>query len=128
MPQYRKRKSCKSHGERELKELFDQLKVGYMKEVRFEGCKSPKGKYLRFDFFLPDYNLLIEYQGMHHYKPINKYKRAIAVHKTTVEHDLLKVRFCQNNNISLLCIPYWDRCKMRELISAKIIENNSRGE
>lgn len=119
---YRKRKSCRSHGERELKEIFDELNVRYMKEVKFDKCKSPKGKHLRFDFFLPDYNLLIEYQGVHHYKPINKYYRAQIVHRKTVEHDKLKIQFCDKHNIPLLQIPYWEREKIREIVLGRIGE------
>ena len=34
----------------------------------FNDCKR-KNK-LRFDFYLPKYNVLIEYDGMQHFKPI----------------------------------------------------------
>ena len=39
--------------------------IKYKRQYKFDNCKN---KYkLRFDFYLPDYNIAIEYDGKQHY-------------------------------------------------------------
>ncbi len=59
---------------------------------------------------------------MHHYKPINKYRRAKIVHEKTVKHDEIKREFCRSNNIELLEIHYKDKDNINEMLSKKIKE------
>ena len=113
---YRKRKSCKSHGERILKELFETHNITYIKEKTFDNCRNSKNNLLRFDFYLPNYNILIEYQGKHHYEPINKYAKAKRVHQTTVIHDSIKSEFCSKYNFKLIQIPYWEQSNIESII------------
>jgi hypothetical protein len=77
----------------------------------FDGCKD---KYkLRFDFYLPEYNLCIEYQGAQHY--CNKMTRNIygeneerskELLKSQKRRDKIKREFCKKEKIRLLAIPY----------------------
>ena len=67
---------------------------------------------LRYDFYLPDYNLLIEYQGKQHYQPVNFHgalseDQQYSNYKRQQYHDWLKYNFAIKNNYSLLYIPYW---------------------
>ena len=67
---------------------------------------------LPFDIYLPDFNVLIEYQGEQHYHAISfessddkkRYDKLIY----TQRHDEIKKEFCRKNKIPLLCIPYWE--------------------
>lgn len=95
-----------SKGEKRISELLDNWTIRYIREYKFSDLKSPRGKPLRFDFYLPDFDLLIEYQGHHHYRPINKYKRAKVSHEKTVIHDKIKSEYVKNKNLKLVCIPY----------------------
>jgi hypothetical protein len=116
----RRRKSCRSYGERDVRAVLEELGIKYTKEKTFDECRNGKGNLLRFDFFLPDYNLLIEYQGIHHYKPANKKYRAKIIHEKTVTHDGIKSQFCSSKSIELLCIPYWERQEIRDIIKRKL--------
>jgi very-short-patch-repair endonuclease len=95
-----------SKGEKQILLYLTKYNINYIKEKFFNNCLSPKGNKLRFDFYLPDYNLLIEFDGQHHYKPVNKYNRAKRTHKQTVINDQIKNQFVLDNNINLLRIPY----------------------
>ncbi len=95
-----------SKGEKQILLYLTKYNINYIKEKSFNNCLSPKGNKLRFDFYLPDYNLLIEFDGQHHYKPVNKYNRAKRVHNQTVINDQIKNQFVLDNNINLLRIPY----------------------
>jgi very-short-patch-repair endonuclease len=83
-----------------------------------------KSKLLRFDFYLPDYNLLIEFDGTQHYCPSypkNNKEKAITLFETVKQRDEIKNQYCINNKIKLLRIPYWkiksvDKVLERELL------------
>ena len=56
-----------SQGERAIALILEGLKIVYVREMKFEECRSKKP--LPFDFWLPDYNTLIEYDGEQHFVP-----------------------------------------------------------
>lgn len=96
------KKKVRSYGEYYIQKFLDYNNIQYIKEKTFKDCLSLKNNRLRFDFYLPNQNILIEFQGPHHYKPVNKGRRAKRVHKTTVLHDKIKRNFCKKNDIKLL--------------------------
>ena len=61
--------------------------------------------YYRFDFYLPQYNLFIEYDGEQHFKEIKWFGGKEGFEKR-VKHDNMKNKYCEVNNINLLRIPY----------------------
>lgn len=68
----------------------------------YEGCFEICN--LRFDFYLPDYDILIEYDGEQHEKPIMHFGGMDKFVKGQY-NDNVKDEFC-NNNITFLRIPY----------------------
>ena len=104
----RRKKRQRSFGEYYIQQFLEYNNINYTREKTFSDCINSKNNKLRFDFFLKDYNILIEFQGCHHYAPVNKYQRAKTVHKKTVYHDIIKRQYCQNNNICLIEIHYKD--------------------
>lgn len=96
-----------SNGEFKLAKIFQNLHISYESQKRFDNCVDKFT--LPFDFYLPDYNCCIEYDGTSHYKPnlAGSWCTVDSILKTQ-EHDKIKNDFCQNNAISLIRIPYWD--------------------
>ena len=74
---------------------------------------------LPFDFYLPQYNLIIEYDGEQHFKPISVFGGEDAFW-TTVTHDAIKNQYCEDNDIDLLRIPYWEFDNIEKLIKDKL--------
>jgi very-short-patch-repair endonuclease len=62
-------------------------------------------KKLKFDFYLPNYNLCIEYDGRQHFEPIDFFggEKNFEIIK---KRDKIKNEYCLNNNIHLIRIPY----------------------
>ena len=68
---------------------------------------------LTFDFYLPDYNTCIEYDGIQHYEPkqiARKMSKEVAykAYIQTKHNDLIKNKYCKKHGISLIRIPYWE--------------------
>lgn len=94
-----------SHGELEIKHCLDDKGIVYVQQYRFDDCRNIRP--LPFDFYLPELNVCIEYNGQQHYRSINYFggEDGYAYRK---KNDEIKRRYCEENGISLVIIPYWD--------------------
>ena len=99
-------KSCgclKSQGEFKVLNILKQLEIDYIREYSFQDCIFPDTKTLaRFDFYLPDYNCCIEYDGKQHFKSENHGWNNQEHLKKTQYRDNIKNEYCKNNNIPLI--------------------------
>lgn len=92
------------------------------KGIRHSSEKSVNidGHRYRFDFYLPDYNLMIEYDGEHHYNPVTYGTLTDEEAENNLERrqkfDRIKDNYCYRNNINLLRIPYWEKRNIEEII------------
>lgn len=92
-----------SKGEAFIERYLKESSYAYEYPKSFRGLKDI-GE-LRYDFYLPDANTLIEYQGQQHYKPVEPWGGETAFKKQQV-HDRLKRGYAISNNIKLLELPY----------------------
>lgn len=116
---YNKGKRC-SKGEKRIAEFLDRNGIVYEQEKTFDGCRNAKGHRLRYDFYLPQYRILIEYNGEHHYGAINAKQRSKIVHKITEEHDSIKLQFAQNAKYNFLIIPHWNFNEIEKMITEAV--------
>ncbi len=96
-------KCNESKGEKQIGLWLNKYNIRYEKEKRFSDCCDIKS--LPFDFYLPDYNYCIEYDGEQHFKP-KEHFGGEEKFKIQQKHDNIKNEFCKNNGISLLRISY----------------------
>lgn len=101
------RKCSESKGENYISELLNDFGVKFISEKKFEGCvgllKKEKCYQLKFDFYLPEYNMVIEFDGEQHFKSIDRFKRDLNESEL---YDKIKNDYCKDNNIKLVRIPY----------------------
>lgn len=88
--------------EEHLLEIFRKEKIEVEREKTFRDLRRNKSFY-RFDFYLPEHNILIEMDGEYHWKPIRG-REALLKQQ---ENDRLKNSFCLASEIPLYRIPYW---------------------
>lgn len=94
-----------SSNEMLIGEYLSKNKILFQREKTFNDCKGAGNKKLRFDFYLPQYNLCIEYDGEQHYRPI-KYFGGIEKYNTLKLNDNIKNKYCADHNIALLRLPF----------------------
>lgn len=94
-----------SKGEEKIENFLKSKHIQYQREYIFKDCKN-KGS-LRFDFYLPKYNALIEYQGIQHYKSI-EYMGGMTKYENQINNDRIKRQYCSKNKILLIEISYKD--------------------
>lgn len=110
-----------SHGERLVAKVLRALHIKYIAQKRFTDCRYKKP--LPFDFYLPDYNLCIEYDGIQHFEPFKHFggTKRLKLYKL---RDSIKDKYCKKNNIKLLRIKYTiqDFSTVRKLIELHITD------
>lgn len=93
-----------SSGEQEIARILDKYNIEYKIQYRFEDCRNILP--LPFDFYLSQYNVCIEFDGKQHYEGRRDDTEEDIENRK--ERDKIKTQYCQNNNIKLIRIPYWN--------------------
>lgn len=106
----------KSYGEGLVRDLLEKYNIEYVREKSFSNLNGVGGHVLRFDFYIPCINTLIEVQGEEHYEEYT----VDYFQGDTLEHDKLKRKYCKQNNIRLIEIPYLSAIYGREKALAKV--------
>jgi len=106
-----------SNGEKKIISLLTKNKIIFETQKTIEGCFSKM--VLRFDFYLPEKKIYIEYDGIQHFKPVNYFGGTKSFNKIK-ESDKIKNDYCKENKIKLLRIPYYENIE-RSLKNAGII-------
>lgn len=93
-----------SKGEKMIQDVLDELNITYEIQKYFKDCGN-KNQWLPFDFYIPSLNLLLEYDGIQHFKPV-KYFGGMNKLKDQQRRDKVKNDYAKEKGISLLRIPY----------------------
>lgn len=93
-----------SIGEYNISEILKQNNIEYISEYKYPDL----GLY-RYDFYLPQYNRLIEFDGRQHFFELSGswYDNDNLQQRQT--RDKIKNEWALKNNIPLVRIPYWER-------------------
>jgi len=102
-----------------LLDIDKNLNIYIICQKTFEGLLGIRNGLLSYDFFIPKYNLLIEYQGEFHDGNGNYYMKKNL--KKQKEHDRRKREYSENNNINLSEIWYWDYDNIENILD-KILD------
>lgn len=105
-----------TRGEKIIRRKLESNKINIISQYRFKDCKNKNP--LPFDFYLPDYDMCIEYHGRQHYEPVEFFGGKKNFNEQR-KRDKIKERYCKENNIPLLVIPYWEFDNIE-----KILEEN----
>jgi hypothetical protein len=74
---------------------------------------------LKFDFYLPDYNYCVEYDGELHYQ-VSRYCGGFDKFVDGIIRDTVKNEYCKKNNVKLIRIPYWDFNRIEEILKKEL--------
>ena len=115
--------SCpKSKGEIAVKEYLDSKGIQYESQKTFDDCMYICK--LRFDFYIPIYNLVIEYDGEQHFFPVDFCSKGneFAENQFTEnqKRDAIKNEYCSRNAIDIIRIPYTDYNRIENILDDKL--------
>lgn len=107
-----------SVGEKLIEYWLNKNSIKYEKQKTYNGCKNRKK--LRYDFYLPNKNILIEYDGRQHFEPVKSFGGDIGFENQKI-NDKIKTEYAKDNGIKLLRIPYTERKNLSNLLEKKIM-------
>lgn len=102
----------RSKGELKVEKILVSLNIPFKMEYSFPDFINKYDKRnFPFDFYLPSYTCCIEYDGEQHFKGWKRDKESLEVIR---DRDSRKDKYCQENGIKLIRIPYTDFNKLDE--------------
>lgn len=112
----------KSRGERLIMNYLKSHSINCQTQKTYSDLVGIKGKCLSYDFYLPDYDVLIEFQGEQHEHPIEHFggEEQFEIQQY---HDELKRKYASNHNITLMEIWYYDINNVSTILDNQLVLN-----
>lgn len=95
-----------SQGEYRVAQILEENGINFEKQKVYEDLRTTKYGAPKFDFYIPEGNYLIEYDGQQHYGYTNAGWNDKEHHEKVKERDELKNEYCKKKCIPLIRIPY----------------------
>ena len=113
---------AKSKGEEKIIGSLIEAQIPFISQKKFDTCVFPDtGRQLIFDFYLPEQNILIEYDGEQHFHKVRNDRYG---YDGIIKRDNFKNQWCKTNNISLIRIPYTEYEQIDANYMRRIIQRN----
>ena len=102
------RKQCPNcekyyYGEKLVQNYLEYKNINNIMQHKLDDCRNKNR--LPFDFYLPDLNICIEYQGKQHYEPVEMFG-GIEGFTQQQHNDKIKKEYCSLNGIKLIEVSY----------------------
>ena len=89
-----------SRGEEAVRVVLDKYKISYIKEYRVIN----DGRLYKYDFYLPDYNLFIEFHGDQHYRFNSFFHETREIFEKRKMADLIKIELANVRRKKILIL------------------------
>lgn len=116
---------CKfnSIGEEYIKCYLEENNIKYIRQHGFDTCRYINR--LSFDFYLPELEICIEFDGIQHFKPVKEFGGEFEFQKI-IERDNCKNKWCLENDIKLIRIKYNQINKIRKILEKQLIISDKK--
>lgn len=105
----------RSIGEYKINNFLSNNEIQFISQYRVDIL----GKRHLFDFFIPDRGIMIEYDGIQHFKPVNFFGGHEALEKRRAR-DRQKDEWYKKEGIKLIRIKYTDQDKINDILQDEI--------
>ena len=99
-----------SFGEAIIHDLLNKYSIEHVRQKRFNDCRDKNT--LPFDFYLTKHNIIIEFDGQHHFYPVF----GDEAFRNTQIHDSIKDKYCLDHGIHIVRIPYWEIRNIEQIL------------
>ena len=105
-------------GEKYICDILEKMEIKYEFQKTFKKCKYKR--LLKFDFYIKQYNLLIEFDGEQHFHNKTRNKHFNKTFKLRRKKDIIKNKYSLEEKINLLRISYKEDNFIESLIIATL--------
>lgn len=112
-------KNRQSRGEYVIENYLSLNNILFEDYKKFDDLLGINNGKLSYDFYLPDGNILIEFNGIQHYAPVDIFG-GYEQFSIQQEHDKRKYEYAKDNKIKLIVIPYWEFNNIEKILSKEL--------
>ena len=117
-------KCNQSKGEARIEKYLLDNKINYTAQMKYDDLVGIKNIPFSYDFFLPDYNILIEYQGQQHEYAVDWFGGEEKFIRQQ-EVDKIKREYAKIHNINLLEIWYYDFKNIEQILESRLLKQSA---
>ena len=101
-----------SRGEIYISQILSEYGINYIQQYKIpiDTTINIQGN-TEIDFYLPEYNIFIEYNGIQHYIPQDYFGGKLKFEKYQIPRDNYVRNYCKDNNIRLIEVDYTYKTK-----------------
>lgn len=110
-----------SKGERVIADYLRKNNIKFVSQKRYKECRYKHP--LPFDFYIPQYCLLVEYDGKQHFTPDGKMVTAEDFDGRVIK-DTIKLKYAMKNDLILLRISYLETEQISEILDEVLNNEN----
>lgn len=110
----------KSHGEIAIAAQLKKLHINNRREYIFKDLPNR-----RFDFYLPELQVAIEFDGVQHFQFIKFFHETEENFKVRKQADKEKNEYCSQHGITLYRIPWYEEDNIPTILTQLFIEKSS---
>lgn len=113
-----------SKGELKILDFLQQNNIQFIFQKAFNNCRNPiTNRKLKYDFYIPSKNILIEFDGKQHFIKICIIGRHFMSDNDLIEvnhRDKIKEEYAKQHGIKLLRIKYTQLNKIEEILKLMV--------
>jgi len=106
-----------------IKRIFPTTEL--IEEAKFDWLRGKTGKLFRVDAYIPEFNVIVEYDGEQHFKPIrwtnNQTQDPILNLKRQKERDAIKNKLIPKNGLILVRFSHKEPVQKEEYVKNKLM-------
>ena len=91
--------------ERVVYNILLKEKIPFEREKQFKDCYNG---YYRFDYYLPQHNIILEVNGAQHMEYTKFFYKNRSDFLKAKERDRRKISYCLAHDIKMYIIPFWE--------------------
>ncbi len=117
-----------SKGERHIAHFLTKHNIIFIVQHTFADLKALDNTTpLRYDFYLPNENILIEFDGPHHIEPTTypgtTRDSAVITHERTVTYDIMKNDYAKKKGMQIIRIPFKELKNIYQILQTILFKN-----
>ena len=107
-------------GEQKIIDILEKYNINYTFQHQYLDLVGDYGYQLSYDFYIDDYNLLVEYQGEFHDDTLVGRAQSLEKFERQQKYDERKRQYAKDRNIELLEIWYWDFDNIENILISRL--------
>lgn len=122
---YARKKAKRSKGEIMVADWLTSNNIKFEQEylIKFPFIVKKK-PFIFIDFYLPEYNMFIEYNGKQHYEYVSYFHKDESDFERQQFRDFIVRDYCKKEGIKLLEIPYYlKKDEVYELLKTNVLND-----